>query len=143
MQTFLPLPDFISTAQILDERTLETQRKEVLIFLNTLHEIEGFDIYVGHQAVEMWRGYEPQLAEYGITLCEEWINRYAVDHIKADIERHMDWATAGNYALTKPHWFGDPDLHLSHQSTLIRKFPAYYKAFFPSTRDDIEYLWPV
>ena len=42
-----------------------------------------------------------------------------------------------------PPWLGDPALHRSHQSNLVRKDPAFYKERFPDVPDDLPYVWPV
>ena len=42
-----------------------------------------------------------------------------------------------------PPWLGDPALHRSHQSNLVRKDPAFYKEHFPDVPDDLPYVWPV
>lgn len=42
-----------------------------------------------------------------------------------------------------PPWLGDPGLHRSHQSALLRKDPAWYAARFPGVPADVPFLWPV
>jgi hypothetical protein len=42
-----------------------------------------------------------------------------------------------------PPWLGDPALHRSHQSSLLRKDPDWYRPLFPDTPDDLPYVWPV
>lgn len=141
MQTFLPLPDYKMSADALDSKRLGKQRVEVLQILNALHEISyGWQ---NHPAVRMWRNYEPQLCEYGLTICEVWIARGYKDSCASKIEKHLDWCTAGLYELEKPPWFGDEAFHLSHQSNLIRKDPLYYGPLFPGVPNDLPYVWPV
>ena len=69
MQTFLPYPDFIHTAKILDNKRLGSQRKEAQQILKTL-------AYGGHwknhPAVRMWRGYEEILGYYMNIMMIEW-----------------------------------------------------------------------
>jgi hypothetical protein len=91
----------------------------------------------------MWRGFEPQLCEYGITVCEEWIGRGYRDGTKGKIEWHLDMATSGEYTMEKPPWFGNPDFHRSHQSNLLRKDPAHYGQYFKGVPDDLPYVYPV
>lgn len=145
MQTFLPYPDYILSAAVLDTKRLGKQRVEVLQILNTLHEIptesgrpRGWN---NHPAVKMWRGHELQLCEYGLVICEQWIKRGYKDATTAKIEQHLDWAESGN--MLKPGWFGDTAFHLSHQSNLLRKDPAHYGPLFPGVPDDLPYIWPV
>jgi hypothetical protein len=142
MYTLLPIPDYSETAVTLDRDTLRNQRMAVLKILNCLHEIDGFEELAENPAVKMWRGYEPQLCEFGITLCDEWIKRGNLCDVKPEIETHLDWATAGSFVMTKPDWFGDTDLHLSHQSLLLRLDATYYRGFFPATSDELEIVWP-
>jgi hypothetical protein len=137
VQTFLPYADYIRSAKVLDRQRLGKQRVEVLQIMNALHEVgavAGKPIpWANHPATRMWRGYEPQLCEYGIVMCEEWISR----------EWHLDMATSGEYTLDKPPWFGDKAFHLSHQSNLLRKMPEHYRPFFGDVPDDLPYIWPV
>jgi hypothetical protein len=141
MQTFLPYPDYLRSAEVLDRQRLGKQRVEVVQILNALHEIT--DGWRNHPATRMWRGHEPQLAEYGLAICEEWIGRGYQDTCKPKIEQHLEWATSGEFTLTKPLWFGDPAFHLAHQSNLLRKDPKHYGQYFPDVPTDLEYIWPV
>jgi hypothetical protein len=50
----------------------------------------------------------------------------------------------GSYGVTVCRtWFGDPALHRSHQSSLLRKDPDFYRPLFPDVPDDLPYVWPV
>ena len=42
-----------------------------------------------------------------------------------------------------PPWLGDPALHRSHQSALVRKDPEFYGPRFPGVPDNLPYVWPV
>lgn len=42
-----------------------------------------------------------------------------------------------------PPWLGDPALHLSHRSALLRKDPHFYGPLFPGDPDDLPYVWPL
>lgn len=145
MQTFLPLPDYAASAVTLDQQRLGKQRVEVLQILNVLHDIPTESGkprgWYNHPAVRMWRGFELQLCEYGLTIVEEWKRRGYKDTCYEKISQHMDWAEGGN--MLKPAWFGDTALHLSHQSNLVRKDPKHYRKYFPDVPDDLEYVWPV
>jgi hypothetical protein len=147
VQTFLPYADYLRSAKVLDRQRLGKQRLEVLWIMNSLHEVNsepGQPVKLAnHPAVRMWRGYEPQLCEYGITVCEEWIARGYRDATKVKLEWHLDMATSGEYTLDKPPWFGRPDVHLSHQSNLLRKDLVYYGQFFRDVPTNLPYVWPV
>jgi hypothetical protein len=123
MQTFLPYPDYTESAKALDSLRLGKQRVEVLQMLNVLHEVSPSNAWSNHPAVRMWRGYELQLAEYGMVVTDEWIARGNADTCMAKLQQHVEWAESGE--MLKPDWFGDPALHDSHKSNLLRKANQY------------------
>lgn len=133
MQTFLPYPDFARCAAVLDTARLGKQRVETLQILNSLT-TPGYG-WRNHPAVKMWAGFESHLVRYGIRICAEWKARghadTCMDKICAFLFRESpapDWIT--------------PALCLSHQSNLIRKHPTHYRPHFPTTPDNLPYLWP-
>ena len=137
MQTFLPYPDCRESAKVLDYRRLGKQRVEVLQLLKSF-----YDPYYGwknHPAREMWRGYENALIDYGIAICDEWINRGYKDTCYEKILAFTDL----NKTTVKPDWIGREDIHLSHKSRLIQKKPDHYKPLWPDIPDNLEYVWPV
>ncbi|WP_413470952.1 MSMEG_6728 family protein [Streptomyces peucetius] len=70
MQTFLPYPDFRSSALVLDRRRLGKQRVEALQVLRGLV-VPGYG-WRHHPAVRMWAGYEEALVRYGLEVCKVW-----------------------------------------------------------------------
>lgn len=131
MNTFLPYPDFAKSARVLDYRRLGKQRVECLQLLNALSgKTKG---WVNHPAAKMWRGYEMALAAYKNACILEWISRGYKNTMELSV-------IITPYTL--PPWFGDPDLHESHQSNLLRKDPKFYGPLFPGVPDDFEYYWP-
>jgi hypothetical protein len=140
MQTFLPYPNFTQTARCLDRQRLGKQRVETLQILNALTDpAKGWQ---NHPATNMWRGHEQTLVAYGLTICEEWIRRGYKDTClqkMLDIqELHHE-----NWNASQPSWLGDPALHISHQSNLLRKNPDHYSAYFENVSPDLPYIWPV
>lgn len=133
MQTFLPYADFRKTAEVLDRQRLGKQRVETLQVLRTII-IGNKKGWNNHPAVNMWRGYEGMLVEYGVAICDEWINRGYKDTCRDKILEF----DPGDRVV--PFWLGDPDLHRSHQSNLNRKDPDFYTFDVP---DDLPYVWPV
>lgn len=134
MQTFLPYPDFQASATVLDRQRLGKQRVEVLQLLRALNgQTAG---WTNHPAARMWRGYEPALRDYGITICDEWIARGYRDTCRGKIAA----LAAGN--RVDPPWLGDPEFHASHRSNLLRKDPDHYGLLFDEP-DDLPYVWPV
>jgi hypothetical protein len=98
----------------------------------------------------MWRGYEEALGTYGLAMVEHWCGLGRADTCAGTIVE--DLAIAGvrrprpQAKLPKrgiPPWLGDDRLHRSHQSSLLRKDPEWYRPFFPDVPDDLEYYWPV
>jgi hypothetical protein len=148
MQTFLPYPDFAACARVLDTRRLGKQRVETLQIARALHRTDYG--WRNHPAVLMWKGYEEALARYGIEVCDAWRGRGFADtcepKILADLGL-LDSTVRGQDELAAagglPPWLGDPALHRSHQSALLRKDPELYRPSFPGVPDDLPYVWPV
>ena len=148
LQTFLPYPDFAASASVLDQRRLGKQRVEALQVLRALTR-PGYG-WRHHPAVRMWRGHEEALGTYGVTVCRAWFALGFADTCELQLREELDrigvaaprsqeeLATAG--AL--PPWLGDPALHRSHQSSLLRKDPAFYRPRFPDVPDDLPYVSP-
>jgi hypothetical protein len=139
MQTFLPYPDFTQTARCLDRQRLGKQRVETLQILNALtNPQKGWQ---NHPATNMWRNHEHTLVAYGLTICEEWIRRGYKDTCLQKIlniqELHHE-----NWNTHQPAWLGNPALHLSHQSNLLRKNPDHYNTYFQNVPPDLPYIWP-
>jgi hypothetical protein len=99
----------------------------------------------------MWKGHEEALGSYGVTVCRAWFVLGFADTCELKLREELalvgvatprsqeELAAAG--AL--PPWLGDPALHRSHQSSLLRKDPEFYRPMFPDTPDDLPYVWPV
>lgn len=138
MQTFLPYPDFIESARVLDNKRLGKQRVEAYQILRTnLGLSNGWE---NHPACKMWKGYEVALCTYGIAICREWMNRGFKDTVYDKISHFL-------YTIplptTLPPWLGNEAFHLSHRSNLSRKAPDHYSCFWPDVPDDLPYFWPV
>jgi len=136
MQTFLPYPDFNQSASVLDRQRLGKQRVEVLQILRALTDPEyGWQ---HHPAVEMWRGYQQCLVDYGLAVCDEWIKRGYEDSCADKIDLFWDWE-ATEYPV--PPWLGDEDFHASHRSNLYHKNPTHYGPIF-GEQPVLAYVWP-
>ncbi|TDD26651.1 cytoplasmic protein [Actinomadura sp. KC06] len=150
MQTFLPHADFAATARVLDQRRLGKQRVEALQVLRGLT-VPGYG-WRNHPAVRMWTGYEEALVRYGLEICREWSGLGHRDTCAATlttelagasgIERPRDQRRLAD-AGELPPWLGDPALHRSHRSALIRKDSAFYGPRFPGVPADLPYVWPL
>ena len=148
MQTFLPYADFEASARVLDPRRLGKQRVECIQVVRGLTR-SGYG-WRHHPAVLMWKGFEEALGRYAFTCCEVWTERGFADTCAATIG--ADLQDAGVTAVRSqpelaeadalPPWLGDEAFHRSHQSSLLRKDPAFYAPLFPGVPDDLDYVWP-
>jgi len=138
MQTFLPYPDFVKSAESLDTKRLGKQRVEVLQLLNSFHK-PNYKGWKNHPAREMWRGYENGLVEYGKVICQVWKEKGYKDTCYEKISIYND----PSKPVIFPPWIGREGIHLSHKSKLIQKDPSYYKPQWPDVPDNLEYVWPI
>ena len=148
MQTFLPHADFERSARALDTKRLGKQRVECIQVVRGLT-VPGYG-WRHHPAVKMWRGHEEALGRYALTCCEVWVELGFGDTCAATILTDLDSAGVSEVrtqdvladAGALPSWLGDEDFHRSHQSSLVRKDPAFYGPRFPAVPDDLPYVWP-
>ena len=143
MQTFLPYPDYVKSAKTLDYRRLGKQRVEAWQILLTLQKGPTLPNgkktpWYNHPAVQMWKGFENALIEYGIAMCDEWISRGYNDSLRDKFWHKYPW----HQSAPKPIWFGSYRFHLSHRSNLLRKDRDFYLGKFGVIRDDRQYVWP-
>jgi len=144
MQTFLPCPDFHETAACLDRQRLGKQRVEALQILNAL---TIGNRWANHPAVRMWKGYELRLAEYGLIICDRWIDLGYRDTCRDKIV-HLVWSRLRG-RNTVPPWLGDPAFHAAHRAALLYKDPDWYGQFgwteepaVPNDKGSLPYVWP-
>ncbi|HEX8081874.1 MAG TPA: MSMEG_6728 family protein [Jatrophihabitans sp.] len=145
MQTFLPYPSFLASAQVLDRQRLGKQRVETLQILRAL-ELPDYG-WQNHPVVRMWRGRTPALVRYGLDCVRVWTSRGHSDSTADQIAefapgvRERTQADLRRDALL-PSWLGDERLHRSHRSQLIAKDPEYYRPLFPKSPEGLDYFWP-
>lgn len=141
VQTFLPFPDFRTSAAILDRQRLGKQRVENLQIMSALMTGRG---WVSHPATLMWRRYEWALKLYHEAIISEWVDERGYSDTTAE---KLDDVYYHNLRWTEervmPYWLGDERFHRSHQSNLVRKDPWYYLRYFPKVSTSLEYVWPV
>lgn len=148
MQTFLPYADFQACAETLDNRRCGKQRIEALDLYRVLTQrklgaSEKQMAYIRHKygahpIVKMWAGFEACLLEYGRIMCLEWIKRGFRD---TTLNKLMGEQEARPEPVIKPYWLGNPRLHASHRSNLLRKDKAFYGRFGWSEPDSLAYVW--
>ncbi len=149
MQTFLPYADFDRSARALDQKRLGKQRVETIQVVRALTWPEYG--WKNHPAVLMWKGFEEALGRYGFACCEAWTELGFGDTCALTIATDLRAAgidsvrTQSELAAQEdlPPWLGDPAVHCSHQSALVRKDPEHYRPLFPDVADDLSYVWPV
>nr|WP_231126682.1 MSMEG_6728 family protein [Motilibacter aurantiacus] len=144
VQTFLPYPDFVASAQALDDKRLGKQRVETFQILRAL--VWPQYGWKNHPATRMWRGFTPALVAYGLATCDVWERRGRAEATRASLlaftgGREPQWEQLLEQGQLPP-WLGEEAFHLSHRSALLRKEPEYYRDRFPGTPDDLDYLWP-
>lgn len=171
MQTFLPYPDFIRSAQCLDNRRLGKQRVECLQILKTL--AKGPLICklckhpVSHQQPQ--KQHDPAgncVAGMFFWIKTPWYNHPAVKMWRGYEGALVEYAVCVCCAWTArgfqdtcleklnaftfsaesckmPSWLGSAEFHASHRSNLLRKDFAHYSQFKWTEPTTLPYVWPV
>lgn len=144
MQTFLPLPDYQASAEVLDNKRLGKQRVETMQILKALlSEYEGTKYgWKNHPATRMWKGHALSLSNYGILVCVEWKGRGFQDTCSQKISDLRLKLIKHESSFVPPDWFGDKAFHESHQSNLLRKLPSHYLKFGWQVDASLDYVWP-
>ena len=109
MQTFLPYPNFLETAAVLDDARLRKQQLEAEQILNVLRNPNPKG-WANHPAVLQWKGYEYALELYIYCISEECKKR----GFKG---RHDSYPAM----LVFPLWMDNKKIHESHKSRLLFK----------------------
>ena len=143
MQTFLPYPDFYSSAETLDKKRCWKQTVEAAQILDCLE--RGKKGWANHPAVKMWIGYENvlrgyfnaflQVSKYGHYIDTKYIKllpaRDGYDPNKDNPEYY-------------PWWLGEPKFHRAMRARLIEKDEDFYLPQFPYDKgfNAGKYFWP-
>lgn len=105
------------------------------------------DIYAGAlgRDVRAWRRHPQGLLFYVISAEKElsWRGMGAVG--TRNIASAFTWISRQEPTMSPqmPSWYGDPSLHLSHRSHLIRVSPEYYTRRLPLTTPlELPLIWP-
>lgn len=156
MQTFLPVPDFRKSAELLDKKRAWKQVVEAKQIINAIEKINKREkvAWGKHPAVLMWVGYEDVLNHYynvflnhakevlKINTKMEYMNcsmSWVVDG--AFVDRELDVRDFHNF----PWWFGNEAFHRAMRARLIEKDEVFYLPKFPDDRgfNEGKYFWPV
>lgn len=160
---FIIVPDIYLTAQILDQQRLGKQRVEAYQIINALEEYDSTGVITNgwkdHPALKSWIGYTNHLKVYFNIIVREWIRRgfqnnmqlYPIDETPYNIvpcgfENGCITYDASKFNIYSfPFWVSFYPFYMSHQASLCRKNPKYYKFML---RDELKpflnfgYLWP-
>lgn len=140
MQTFLPYPDFVDSAKVLDVRRLGKQRVEASQIIDILLGRPAKNNrprrgWLNHPAVKMWRGFENSLKLYHNVVISEWIIR--------GYRNNMPFENIEG-PIVDPFWLGDVVFHRAHRSQLLFKNNAHYSQFnWIEKPGQFAYYWPV
>jgi len=136
--TFLVCSDYREAVKVLDKARLGKQRVEAYQILQTLKEVpDRKKGYQRHPAVLMWKGFEESLKMYFNASVQEWTSR--------GYENNYEYFEVDEKKVEHPWWKSFAPLHYSHQASLSRKDPEYYKGKFPELPEEytkLGYLWP-
>src|SRR5579885_1008273 len=142
MMTFLPYASFYWSLKILDNKRILKQVVEAFQIWCCLTN-NGSERWSNHPAVKMWKGYEKALQLYMIMAlieCESRIKKDGTNYYMPKMRQHiidyqLELSEEEIDNLEYPFWFGNDQLHFSHQSSLYRKDSEYYEDF----KDTVEY----
>ena len=158
MITYLPFPEFMRSADALDDERLDKQIDYVVKLIKIMEADPKNNSEnrrarrEHHLLISMWEGHERQLANLGLAYCHVWrISRRHHEDIR--------WGFIGRYATElkqaewpneKPPWIGDRWVHASHQAGLRRfakangskRLISRYYSLFPKAPIRMPYIWP-
>lgn len=141
---FVTSADWPKVAKTLDTAVLAMQIIDVCNILDELHQVENRKVEYHLRLAELWRHFEPQLAELGLACTEELEIRRgseSLDGIRGKIMWHLICATSGKYSMDKPVWAEDDRVHLSHRAALYNLNPDHYLPIW-GVREFIPIFWP-
>jgi hypothetical protein len=136
VNTFIPYSNFKRIASILDYKRLGKQRVEAKQILNILLKLTKKKGFTKHPIVHMWRNHTDALKYYYNCMVQEWIQRGYKNNMKLfKLPKHIEI----------PWFVKCKSINLSHQASLLRKYPAYYKKIFvpppPKLYMIYKYIW--
>ena len=103
MQTFLPSPNYVTTASQLDQKRLINQCCNESVRL-----IEGK--WPNHPAAKMWADYKYSLALYNVALAAEWIFRFTMDD--KPVDDACKWREYWEKQVTAQRELGNGNMHI-------------------------------
>lgn len=147
MQTFVPYPNIMLSAQSLDSKRLNKQLLEGRQIYKILATNQRKGAWVNHPAVKMWRNYDTGLYNYLWAIRNECAARGIKWEKNWDAIQTMhdnNWHRGDKVVM--PAWWGDERIHQSHRNNLYVKDPEYYAGFSHDSRvtccESCNYFWP-
>lgn len=144
MQTFMPFQSFYESFNCLDDKRLSNQRNETLVILKAL-QTGPIQTYIpkgqlepstrktpwyNHPIIQMWKGYEWFLIQYGKLNCQYCIERGIRDTLMDVFREFEDTFPFIVDKEVNPEWWGNPLIHNSHKVNLLKKDYGYYHMHF-------------
>lgn len=154
MQTFLPYPDFLESAKVLDKKRCWKQVVEtaqIISILSHLSECKNDKVTWGHHpAVKMWEGHLPALKDYFnmfLFVCKTKHNINTKYEPIALQEGDLFGKIGGSVLDLQyftPWWLGNEDFHRAMRARLIEKDRDFYLPLFPNDEgfNNGRYFWP-
>lgn len=142
MQTFLPYPDFLKSAQVLDKKRCWKQvveAKQIISILSHLEECPKDTVpWKNHPAVKMWEGHKQLLKIYFSIFLIMCTDKHIIN------TKYTPYTLRLNEKVKKPFWLDNEDFHRAMRSRLIEKDRDFYLPLFPNDEgfNDGKYLWP-
>jgi hypothetical protein len=135
MQSFLPYPNFVASAQVLDRARLGKQRVEGRQMQTAIQEGSGWS---NHPCTKMWSQHVTALMMYTDCCIKEWIRRGYENNMPLMLDHSKPYFLD----IEMPPWLGDERLHSSHRAALLHKDPEWYSQFDWTEEPKLEYFWP-
>ncbi len=123
----------------MDLRTLTAQRFEAHRLLSMLTASTPVNM-MSDPAVKMWRDYPMWVATFGVAVCLEWEGRS--ERSSQLTKFFIESLDVMDLTDPYPFWLGDPVLHLSHRSNMIRLAPDHYQKLWPGVVEGIPLVYP-
>ena len=134
VNTFCVAKDVEECARALDWRRLGKQRVEAKQIYDVVTGVKQG--WKNHPACKMWMGYQDALALYTNAMITEWIGRgyrNTMPLLKTSVPAAE---------VVFPAWFGWRPVVQSHQASLNRKDPLFYKFEVEDSYTANGYFWP-
>jgi hypothetical protein len=99
-----------------------------------------------HPSCRSWRGHEPSLLRYTLSVLTEWRRRDLQDNIEDPVGGGADhWGVPREWATMEPApppWLGWERLHASHRAYLMARDPDWYHQFCWDEGPRRALVWP-